>query len=204
MWRLTSKIPNRCAVAVSGGADSLALLDFVARTGRDVTAVHYDHGTGSTESALPYIHSVADRYGVPLLVSEPLRGERPPCTSREAWWRHSRYEWLAQQHDRVLTAHNLNDQAETWLMSSITGNPRLIQNSIQWGSTGVYRPLLALSRSEVESYCERYQIEYWQDPANEQLEYRRVQARLELLPQVLDYEPGFLNMIKRKTLDTVR
>jgi len=204
VWQLTSRIPNSCALAVSGGADSLALLDFVARSGRDVVALHYDHGTGSTDAALAYIHSVADRYGVPVQVSEPLRGERPRCLSKEEWWRNSRYEWLQAEHDTVLTAHNLNDQAETWLMSSITGNPRLIQNRIQWGSMTVSRPLLAVSRRQVESYCERYSIEYWQDPANTQLKYRRVQARQLLLPQVLDYEPGFLNMIKRKTLDTVR
>ena len=166
MIRLTAEIPKQCSVAVSGGADSLCLLDFVARTGRDVVALHYDHGTGSTSAALPYIHAVCNRYSVELRTSEPLNQPRPRCYSAESWWREQRYRWLAAQSAHVLTAHNLNDCAETWLMGSIQGVPKLIESTVQWGSTRVSRPLLATSRSDIESYCDRNDIDYWLDPAN--------------------------------------
>ena len=201
MIRLTAAIPKRCSVAVSGGADSLCLLDFVARSGREVVALHYDHGTGSTSAARETIAAVCDRYGVELRTSEPLVAPRPRCYSRESWWREQRYQWLQQQSDHVLTAHNLNDQAETWLMGSIQGQPKLIESTIQWGSMTVSRPLLATSRRDVETYCVQNGISWWDDPANTDHDYLRVRVRETVLPAALAINPGLLNTLRKKTLD---
>jgi tRNA(Ile)-lysidine synthase len=199
MLRLVTRIPKQCAVAVSGGADSLALLDFVARSGREVTALHYDHGTGSTLAALPYIRAVCDRYGVELRVSAAC-GARPRCTSSEAWWRSQRYLWLSQQHGVILTAHTLNDGAETWLWGAANGQPKLIQAEIQWGAARVLRPWLAVSRREIEHYCAAHAIKYWQDPANTDTKYTRVRVREQLVPAAEQANPGFLTVMRRKVL----
>ena len=140
-WTLTTQIPNNCVVAVSGGADSMALLHFVAQERRrSVTAAVYDHGTGAHTAAFPLVEQLCDRLKINVVTAQ-LSEDRARGQSKEDHWRQQRYQWLRSLGVPVLTAHNLDDVAETWLWSSLHGQPTLMPAENQ----GVLRPLLAVS-----------------------------------------------------------
>jgi tRNA(Ile)-lysidine synthetase-like protein len=196
-WTLTTQIPNNCVVAVSGGADSMALLHFVAQERRrSVTAAVYDHGTGAHTSAFPLVEQLCDRLGINVVTAQ-LSEDRARGQSREDHWRQQRYSWLRSLGVPVLTAHNLDDVAETWLWSSLHGQPTLMPAENQ----GVLRPLLAVRHAELAKYCEAHAIEYWLDPANTDHEqFARPRVRYVLKPAAEYVHPGFFTVIRRKLL----
>lgn len=196
-WTLTTQIPNNCVVAVSGGADSLALLHFVAQERRrSVTAAVYDHGTGSHDHAFPLVEQLCDRLKINVVTAQ-LSEDRARGQSREDHWRQQRYSWLRSLGVPVLTAHNLDDVAETWLWSALHGQPTLMPAENQ----GVLRPLLAVRHSELAKYCEQHDIQYWLDPANTDHEsFARPRVRYVLKPAAEYVHPGFFTVLRRKLL----
>jgi tRNA(Ile)-lysidine synthase len=163
--------------AVSGGADSLALLVLAASAGCQVTAVHIDHGLrpGSAEEA-DVVARAAERFGA------AFRAERvgvAPGPNLEARARQARYAVLPPD---VLTGHTADDQAETVLLNLLRGA----------GLDGLAamrrdrRPLLALRRAETRALCDHVRLEPVDDPTNRSAAHRRNRVRHELLPLLDD------------------
>ena len=196
-WTLTTKIPHKCVIAVSGGADSLALLHFAAQEQqRTVTAAVYDHGTGSYDHAFPLVEQLCDRLGVNVITAR-LAVDRGRGVSREEHWRQQRYQWLRSLGQPVLTAHNLDDVAETWLWSTLHGQPSLMPAENQ----GILRPLLTVRHRELAEYCEQHAITYWQDPMNENHDlFARPRVRYVLKPAAEYCHPGFFTVMRKKLL----
>lgn len=164
--------PVTCAV--SGGADSLALLVLAVESGREVTAVHVDHGLrpGSAGEA-DVVAAAASAVGA------RFRSERVdvrPGPNLEARAREARYAVLPAD---VLTGHTADDQAETVLL-------QLLRGAGLDGLAGMRddgrRPLLALRRRETRALCAAEGLSPLQDPTNDDLAYRRNRVRHELLP----------------------
>jgi len=196
-WTLTTQIPHKCVVAVSGGADSMALLHFAAQDSRrEVTAAVYDHGTGAHTSAFPLVEALCDRLGIDVVTAR-LAAERSRGQSREDHWRQQRYRWLRTLGQPVLTAHNLDDVAETWLWSTLHGQPTLMPAENQ----AVLRPLLAVRHAELAKYCEQHSIDYWLDPANtDHDQFARPRVRYVLKPAAEYVHPGFFTVLRKKLL----
>lgn len=159
--------------AVSGGADSLALLVLAVAADTVVTAVHVDHGSraGSHVEA-DLVAEVAERYGAHFR-SESVTV--PPGPNFEARARAARYGVLP---DDVLTGHTADDQAETALLN-------LMRGAALDGLAGMRlenRPLLNLRRHETEALCDHLGIEPFEDPTNTDPRFRRNRVRHELLP----------------------
>ncbi len=161
-------------LAVSGGADSLALLVLAAEAGCRSTAVHVDHGLrpGSAAEAA-VVAAAAERVGA------AFRAERvvvAPGPNLEARARHARYGVLPPD---VLTGHTADDQAETVLLNLIRGA------GIE-GLAGIRddgrRPLLGLRRTETLAVCHERGLEPVQDPSNVDPVHRRNRVRHEVLP----------------------
>lgn len=196
MWTLTSEIPHTVHVAVSGGADSMALLHFAAQDPRrSVTAAVYDHGTGAHAAAFPLVESLCDRLGVNVVTAQ-LAQERDRAQSREEHWRQQRYQWLATL-GTVLTAHNLDDVVETWLWSACHG-----QCTLMPARRGpVLRPLLAVRHLQLVKYCEQHGIDYWEDPSNRDHEqFARPRVRYVLKSAAEYVHPGIYSTIRNKLL----
>lgn len=184
-------IPERgwdsLCVAVSGGADSLALAEAAAYTCRDlrVTALVVDHrlqagsdGVADKAAATARELGVHDARVLPVSVSGP--------GGPEAAARNARYTALreASAGDPVLLGHTRDDQAETVLLGLGRGSgPRSIAGMRRydppWG-----RPLLGLPRTTTRAACDELGITPWQDPHNTDSRYRRVRIRDEALPML--------------------
>ena len=160
--------------AVSGGADSLALLVLATEAGLDVTAVHVDHGLrpGSAGEA-DVVRDAAARYGA------EFRAERvavEPGPNLEARARAARYAVLPAD---VVTGHTADDQAETVLLNLLRGAGLDGLSGIRPGPT---HPLLALRRHETRKLCAELGLVPVDDPSNDDLAFRRNRVRHELLP----------------------
>jgi tRNA(Ile)-lysidine synthase len=164
--------------AVSGGADSLALLVLAAAAGCDAEAVHVDHGMrpGSGAEA----HVVAD---VAARLGAGFRAERvtvAPGPNLEARARDARRAVLAPG---ALTGHTADDRAETVLLN-------LLRGAGPAGLAGIARsprrPLLDLRRHETAALCAELDLAILDDPSNRDPAFRRNRVRRELLPLLAD------------------
>lgn len=164
--------------AVSGGADSLALLVLAGAAGLDVTAVHVDHGLRSGSAAeADIVQGAADRFGATF---RSVAIELADGPNLEARARTARYSALPAG---VCTGHTADDQAETVLLNLLRGA----------GSTGLAgmrpgprRPLLAVRRAETVALCAAVGLDPVQDPSNADPRFRRNRVRHELLPLLDD------------------
>ncbi len=164
--------------AVSGGADSSALLVLAVASGLSVCAVHIDHGLrprSDNEGAV--VAALADRFGA---ASRLEAAKVEPGPNLEARARDARYELLGPD---ALTGHTADDQAETVLLN-------LMRGAGVRGLAGIRpesrRPLLALRRSETEAVCRALDINPIEDPSNRDPAFRRNRVRHELLPLLDD------------------
>ncbi|HPU12886.1 MAG TPA: tRNA lysidine(34) synthetase TilS [Aeromicrobium sp.] len=196
-------------VAVSGGADSLALAAavgfFVRRRGADARAVVVDHGlqAGSAEVAARAAEQCA-ALGLPAVVRQVSvedLGTGPEDAARAA-----RYRALHEEagDSAILLAHTLDDQAETVLLGLGRGSgPRAI-DGMRPISGRLHRPFLSLRRAETEHICRWHDLDWWSDPHNDDPAYRRVRVRRELLPMLEDVLGGGVAEALARTADLVR
>lgn len=163
--------------AVSGGADSMALLLLARRTGRPVTVWHVDHGLREGSSTeFEHVQAVAGALGV---AAEYRRVAVEDGPNVEARARDARYAAMPLD---VLTGHTADDQAETILIN-------LLRGSGTAGLAGMRhdrRPLLGLRRDETRSLCRELRVETLHDPMNDHRRFQRVRIRKELLPLLAD------------------
>jgi tRNA(Ile)-lysidine synthase len=167
------------ACAVSGGADSLALLALASAAGLRATAVHVDHGlrVGSdTEAGV--VSEAARRFGTGF---RGLRVEVAPGPNLEARARTARYLALPAG---VLTGHTADDQAETMLANLLRGAGRDGLAGMRPASSAdrVRRPLLELRRAETRGLCVELGLEPVEDPSNRDRRFVRNRIRHEVLP----------------------
>jgi tRNA(Ile)-lysidine synthase len=160
--------------AVSGGADSLALLVLATAAGCEVTAVHVDHGLrpGSAAEA-DVVASAADRYGA------AFRSERVVVadgSNLEARARAARFGVLGPD---VATGHTADDQAETVLANLLRGAG---VDGLAAMRAGTRHPLLAIRRAETVALCRQQGLEPVCDPSNDDPRFLRNRIRAELVP----------------------
>lgn len=165
------------ACAVSGGADSLALLVLAAAAGCDVTAIHVDHGLrpGSADEA-SVVAQAAERFGTHFRAE---RVEVAPGPNLEARARTARYSVLPPD---VLTGHTADDQAETVLLNMLRGAGL---DGLR-GFAPRRRPIRLLRRAETHTLCGALHLVPVCDPTNDDPAFRRNRVRHELLPLLDD------------------
>ena len=170
------------ALAVSGGADSLALVILAARAGLDAVAIHVDHGlrAGSDREA-EVVARAAARYGARF---EGRRTTVEPGPDLEARARRARY---AELPDGVLTGHTMDDQAETVLLNILRGAALDgLAGMRTCGGGRPRRPLLRLRRAETAALCSSEGLTPVADPSNDDARFRRNRVRREVLPMLCE------------------
>ncbi|NKE62540.1 tRNA lysidine(34) synthetase TilS [Lentzea sp. PSKA42] len=172
--------PDAVTVAVSGGADSLALAAAVSRLVPGACAVIVDHQLqpGSADVASRAARQCSELGLVARVETVKVEGPGGP----EAAARKARYAALKPAAGVVLLGHTLDDQAETVLLGLGRGSgPRSIAGMRSydppWG-----RPLLGVSRAVTRAACVEQGIEVWEDPHNLDPSFTRVRLRTDVLP----------------------
>ncbi len=166
------------ACAVSGGADSLALLILTVAAGLRVLAIHVDHGLrpGSAQEA-EVVHHAARALGASFEARSVTVGAGPNLEARA---RAARYRALP---DGVLTGHTADDLAETMLVNLLRGAGLDGLAPMRAGSGDrVLRPLLGLRRRETRALCDATGMVPVEDPSNRDRRFVRNQVRHDLLP----------------------
>ncbi|MEC9367277.1 MAG: tRNA lysidine(34) synthetase TilS [Pseudomonadota bacterium] len=183
------------ALAVSGGSDSMALMHLAARwharaSGRStgLTVLSVDHGLRPEAPAeAQHVARVARSLGLKAAV---LRWEgAKPGTGIQAAARIARYDLMAgyaHAHGigAIVTAHHLEDQAETLVMRLARGSGvdglGGISDSIAWAGIAVLRPLLTVPKARLRAYAQSERIKWVEDPSNENPHFERVRVRAAL------------------------
>lgn len=172
-------------VGCSGGPDSLAALAGAVAAGLRPTAVHVDHGLrpGST-GEVPLVARAARDLGAGF---ERMRIEISPGGNLEARARDSRYRALECARRElgataVLTGHTADDQAETVLLNLLRGAATTGLAGMAARSGTIARPLLRMRRADTVEICARLGLAPVHDPMNDDLSFRRVWLRREVIP----------------------
>jgi tRNA(Ile)-lysidine synthase len=178
--------------AVSGGADSVALLDVLAQLRRDwslsLHAIHVHHGLRPEADAdADFVRALCARMNVPLHVERVVVKEEPPWEGLEAEARrarHAAFRAVARRigAQRVATAHTADDQAETVLMRLLEGaGPRGLAG-IAPVRDALIRPLLGVRRTTIEGHLRARGLPWIEDPSNRDPRFLRNRLRHEVLP----------------------
>jgi tRNA(Ile)-lysidine synthase len=189
-------------VALSGGADSCALLAAAtrlreARPNLPLRAVHIDHGLQSAAAAFRQTcAAVCERLQVPLTVIN-VHVALPAGSSLEAAARDARYAALEAQlapGECLLTAHHARDQAETWLLQALRGaGPKGLSAMPlcrEFGAGWHVRPFLDVPREELRKFAAALAEHHREDPMNTDLRFDRAYLRERLWPAIEKRWPG--------------
>src|ERR1700733_6913283 len=210
---------ERVAVAVSGGADSVALLvamaDSRAETGIVLSAIHVHHGLRGAEADgdAEFVAEIARGLDVPLCTKhgdvEALAAERGQGIEEAARaLRYQSFQELLAEHnvDAVATAHTLDDQAETVLMKMLRGAwteglggiaPVVTVEGIGGGRGRIVRPLLEVARAEIVAYLGARGQPWREDSTNQEVVFTRNRVRHMLLPQLREFQPRIAEQLAR-------
>ena len=185
---------DRVLVAVSGGADSVALLHLIVGFARgfpvELVVAHLDHGLRRGSAAdRRFVEKLARRLDLPVESARRDVGrERRKDESPAEAARRVRRKFLLETAKRVkarfiATGHHLDDQAETVLMRLVRGvGPAALAGMAPAGPGPFLRPLLSLSRDDLRRYLERRGLDYREDPSNRDRRFDRNRTRHELMP----------------------
>lgn len=188
---VASGVDTSVVLAVSGGANSMALLVAAAYTVPERVAVvaTFDHGTGeAAREAAARVAATAERFGFPWVVGR----SEAPLARREAAWRAARWDFFRSVagawHARVATAHTQDDQIETVVMRLLRGAGARGLAGL-YANTGVIRPLLDLPGDATRSYLVSRGVDWIEDPSNTDRAFLRNRVRLDLIPSMRRVRP---------------
>lgn len=202
---------SRILAACSGGPDSLTLLDLLSGLRHELQftlyAAHFEHGLRGRESRqdAEFVRQFcADRQVGFFCGHGDVPGElKRRGGSLEETARNLRYEFLRETAGRIggallATGHHRDDQAETVLLNLLRGSGGRGLGAIRPRQGDVVRPILCLSRCEIEAYCSERELRPRTDISNADLEFRRNRIRHALLPLLRrDFNPAVADVLCR-------
>lgn len=186
-------VPGTVVVAVSGGPDSVALLDLLRQLapelGLELVVAHADHGIHAKSGAVAAaVRQLAQRWALPYEVGELALG--PGATETLA--RRARYAWLGEVRERhaaryIATGHHRDDQLETILLRLLRGSaPAGLAGMAARARGGLVRPLLPFTKAELAVYGAARELPSHDDPANRDPTHLRTWVRRALVPLVTE------------------
>lgn len=206
---------QHAVLAVSGGLDSMVLLDFfrrfgVKKYGLQLSVAHLDHGLRPESAAdAEWLEAFCQQAAL-AFTSERIDVRQQQAlsaqSSLEAVAREMRYDWLSKLArqlgaEAVITAHTASDQLETVLMRWVRGSISGLQGMapcrlLSPGSpVQLLRPLLGLTRPELAAYAEAHGLSWREDASNQDPAFFRNRLRRELLPLLLAENPRLAEQV---------
>ncbi len=198
-------------LALSGGVDSLALLGVLLSietgSGLKVSAAHLDHSVRGEQSEKDAraVESLCAQRNIPLVMGKLKRSEvrtrKGRLNSLEAALRELRYEFLNDAagktgSDWVVTAHHSDDQAETVLFRALRRMNWRSFTGMKALENNVLRPLLNVTRIDLESYCLARGLKHLEDETNLDLSFSRNRLRHQVIPELeKSFHPSIKSML---------
>lgn len=196
-------------VGLSGGVDSIALLDILAALAKQMSftlsAVHVNHGISNNAAAWSqFCCDLCYAYGIPITVSY-LTIKKERGTSLEAVAREKRYEVFNHlRADYLVLAQHQDDQAETLLLQLLRGAGvkglsamPVIRKQPADRAPSILRPLLEVSRRQIEIYAHQRQLDWIHDESNDNITYNRNFLRHKILPAISKRYPNYAGTLQR-------
>ncbi|HLA49428.1 MAG TPA: tRNA lysidine(34) synthetase TilS [Candidatus Saccharimonadales bacterium] len=173
---------GRYVLAVSGGVDSMTLLDILAKMpGLELIVAHFNHGIrADSVKDEQLVREIAQKYGLPFEVSHGRLGK----TASEETARQARYEFLDKvkkkyKVDAIITAHHQDDLIETAFLNILRGTGRKGLSSIL--NPKIIRPLLNIPKAEILEYAQKHHLQWREDITNIETRYLRNYIRQHLM-----------------------
>lgn len=201
---------GRVLCAVSGGVDSVVLLHIMLEIrnalGIEVCAAHLNHMLRGEDSDgdEEFVRSLCGRYGVPFISerADVKKYAESSGESIELAARNVRYDFLRRAAEKfgaqkIATAHNANDSLETMLINIARGSGSNGLCGIPPERNGIIRPLIYITRAEIEKYAESRGISYREDKTNREAVYSRNNLRLNAVPALLYVNPSAVENASR-------
>ena len=189
--------PGKYVVAVSGGVDSVVLLDLLAKKPQlELVVAHFDHGIreDSTEDR-KLVQKLAKHYNLPVFYkSGKLGPDASEATAREA-----RYKFLRQIREEqgakaIITAHHQDDMLETAIINMLRGTGRKGLSSLI-STKELVRPMLKWTKSDVLTYAREHNLAWYEDSTNADERYLRNYIRKNILSRFT--EPDREDLLRR-------
>lgn len=182
---------DKILIGVSGGPDSITLLNILYKLGYNIYVAHVNHGLReNAESDELFVKNFCEERKIPCFIKRVKLKEIDSDMTLEELGRKIRYDFFyeilnQEACTKIATAHNANDNAETVIMNIIRGSGlsglkgiEPVRNNI------IVRPLIEVTRKEIEAYCASESLTPCHDETNDEAIYTRNKVRLELLPYI--------------------
>lgn len=202
---------KKVIVGLSGGADSVALLHFLYFFASDkeknfkITAVHVNHGLRGEESHRDeaFAVSLCEKFGVEIIVKKIYAENLAKFNKMglEEAGRNARYEIFEslakEEGTKIATAHTLSDSCETFLLNFTRGTALKGLCGIPPVRGKIIRPLISVTRTEIEDYCAQNNLSFIHDSSNFEKNYTRNKIRLDVIPYLKSINPDFESAVGR-------
>ena len=196
---------DRVVCAVSGGADSVALLFALyllrEKLGITLEAAHFNHRLRGEESDgdEAFVKGFCGRYDIPLHLGsgEILPGKK----GLEAAAREARYAFLRGLPGKIATAHTADDNAETVLLHLVRGTGLKGLGGIAPVNGKVIRPMLTVTRREVEAFLAEYALPHREDSTNHTDAFQRNRIRRNVMPLLIQENPSLAETLSATALN---
>ena len=189
---------NKLLLAISGGADSICLLYILTKLGYDIELAHCNFNLRGVESDkdASFVEGLASefslKYHFKSFATQNYANKHKVSIQMAA--RELRYNWFKElikfNHlDFIITAHNQDDNVETFLINLLRGTGIKGLCGIAPKQGNIIRPFLQISKSEVLNYLEKNGIKYREDSSNLDVKYLRNKVRHQLIPLLKEFNP---------------
>jgi tRNA(Ile)-lysidine synthase len=200
-------------VAVSGGIDSTVCAHFLCKNRKrlslSITLVYVHHGLrDAADSEAEFVQDLADQHAVSFFFERIDLEKGPNLQARARDLRYKALERIADEngYDRIVTAHNRDDQAETVLFRAIRGTGVTGLAGIHRQEGRIVRPLLDCSRIQIEQYAQKHGVTWCEDESNRSDKYTRNRIRHNVIPMLneqlgMDVRPSLARLANVSRLE---
>ncbi len=193
---------SKLLVCVSGGVDSMVLINLLKRLNYDVSIAHCNFNLRNDESDLDeeFVKNYAFSNSIPFFSKSFIT--QLPKHSMQMAARNLRYKWFynilkTEKLDYMITAHHLDDSLETFILNLSRASGIEGLTGIKQLNDVIVRPLLVFSKNEILNYAKANNIKWREDSTNIKNDYQRNQIRNEIIPLLKKLHPNFLDQSKK-------
>ena len=193
---------SKLLVCVSGGVDSMVLINLLNRLKYNVSIAHCNFNLRDDESDIDedFVKNHAITNSIPFFSKSFIT--RIPKHSMQMAARNLRYKWFysvlkVEELDYIITAHHLDDSLETFILNLSRASGIEGLTGIKQLNDVIVRPLLVFSKNEILNYAKTNNIKWREDSTNKKNDYQRNQIRNEIIPLLKKLHPNFLDQSKK-------